>query len=133
MLIWKFAMQFIVDNRIDVMMGCASFPGTDVMRHKDVLGFLYKHNLAPPALRPKPIVGNSVDIVSVCDTSARFEDATRDIPTLLRGYLKLGARISDTAVIDPVFNTTFICIYVDAAQMQAEATPLVTSRRSPQG
>jgi len=39
------------------------------------------------------------------------------VPTLLRGYLKIGARISDHAIIDPVFNTTFVAIYVDAAEM----------------
>jgi len=36
---------------------------------------------------------------------------------MLRGYLKVGARVSDHAVIDPVFNTTFVVIYVDVKKM----------------
>ncbi|MCB1693176.1 MAG: GNAT family N-acetyltransferase [Pseudomonadales bacterium] len=128
MLIWKYAMQFIVDNRIEVMLGCASFPGTDVSRHAGVLAYLYRHNLAPERLRPSPVVSNYVRIPDVVSDVPAFDEATRDIPTLLRGYLKLGARISDTAIIDPIFNTTFICIYVDAREMLSESTVLVTSR-----
>jgi len=41
------------------------------------------------------------------------------VPTLLRGYLKLGAKVSDCAIIDPDFNTTFLCIYVDAENMRS--------------
>ena len=37
---------------------------------------------------------------------------------MLRGYLKLGAKVSDAAVIDFDFNTTFLCIYVDAVEMR---------------
>jgi len=39
------------------------------------------------------------------------------VPTLLRGYLKLGAKVSDSAIIDPEFNTTFLCIFVDSNKM----------------
>jgi hypothetical protein len=44
--------------------------------------------------------------------------------------LKLGARVSDAAIIDEVFNTSFLCIYVDAAAMMAESTPLVSAKKT---
>ncbi len=136
MLIWKYAMQFIMANDIEVMFGCASFPGTDIDSHRDVLSYLYNHNLAPEALMPHP-VGKHIRIADIRAGhaasragQANFDDATQGIPTLLRGYLKLGARTSDCAVIDPVFNTTFICIYVDAASMLSGNTTLVPSKKS---
>ena len=128
MLIWKFAMQFIAETRTEVMMGCASFAGTNPEAHAGVLHYLQRRYLAPDELRPVPIVSNHVHINDLVDPVEGEENAERRIPTLLRGYLKLGARISDTAVIDPVFNSTFICIYVDAANMQQERTVLVTAR-----
>lgn len=127
MLIWKYAMQFIVDNRIDVMMGCASFSGMNVSDHIDVLSYLYHHNLAPEPVRPEPIVEH-VRIADIMAHDVDFESAAREVPTLLRGYLKLGARVSDAAIVDPVFNSTFICIYVDASDMLGENTVLVTAR-----
>jgi len=39
--------------------------------------------------------------------------------------LKIGARISDHAIIDPIFNTTFVAIYVDAEKMFATNHALV--------
>jgi len=130
LLIWKFAMQFIANNRVDVMFGCASFPGTDIYQHREVLTYLYKNNLAPAPLMPKAIVEH-VDIKEIDVDQVEFEKATKDIPTLLRGYLKLGAKTSEAAVIDPVFNTTFICIYVDAQSMMSENTKLVTAKTTP--
>ncbi|MFT4632322.1 MAG: putative hemolysin [Candidatus Pseudothioglobus sp.] len=129
MLIWKFAMTFIVTQGVDVMLGCASFPGTDITVHRPVLSYLYQNNLAPEALMPKPIVEH-VSIRNIALDQVDFDNATRNIPTLLKGYLKLGARVSDSAIIDEVFNTSFLCIYVDAAAMMAENTPLVSTKKT---
>lgn len=126
MLIWKFGMQFIAKTRTEVMMGCASFTGMDVGAHADVLHHLRSLYLAPEELRPEPVVKNFIRIDDLPEMLP--EGVERRIPTLLRGYLKLGARISDTAIIDPVFNSTFICIYADAASMADERTVLLTAR-----
>jgi putative hemolysin len=127
LLIWKLAMQFIVSNKIDVMLGCASFPGTDIEVHREVFTYLYKNTLAPMDLMPAPIKGH-VDIKNLIIGTPQPSDAIRDVPTLLRGYLKLGAKTSETAIIDPVFNSTFICIYVDASTMISKNTTLVSAR-----
>ena len=129
LLIWKWTMGFIVDNAIDVMFGCVSFPGTDVAAHADVLAYLHHNNLAPPELRPQPVVPNHVSLGDFAERAPDFAHATRDLPTLLRGYLKLGAYVSDTAIVDPIFNTTFVGLYVDAREMLAGNTPLVARRR----
>ncbi|RBP51391.1 GNAT family N-acetyltransferase [Arenicella xantha] len=117
MLIWKFTMQFIEQNQYDVMLGCASFKGTDYLEHTEILSYLYDKHLASPELMPipKPAV-HSVSIKSFSETPGKGKERGK-VPTMLRGYLKIGAHISDHAVIDPVFNTTFVAIYVDASYM----------------
>jgi putative hemolysin len=117
MLIWKFTMQFIAQNKYEVLFGCASFAGTDYLRHVEILSYLYHKHLADPNLMPIPREEvNSVAIEEFEETPGKGKDRGQ-VPTLLRGYLKIGARISDHAIIDPVFNTTFVAIYVDAAEM----------------
>lgn len=127
LLIWKFTMQFIEDNEFDVMMGCASFHGTDYLQHIDILSYLYEHHLAEPELMPKPVADQCVDIASFRHEPKSGKERGK-VPTMLRGYLKIGACISDHAVIDHVFNTTFVAIYVDAAQMFNTNHALVNSR-----
>lgn len=127
MLIWKFAMKFIIDNDYQLMIGCASFHDMDISKHTSILSYLYQHNAAPPALCPSPRVANHacLDAVSNEAENTDWEAAKSAVPTLLRGYLKLGARISNCAIIDPVFNSVFVCIYVDAAQMLKDNHTLV--------
>jgi putative hemolysin len=125
MLIWKYAMSFLQDNNIDVMFGCASFAGTDVNNHLPILNYLYEHHLAPEFLRPVPKVDDYVDLNSICQPGAIREDAQKSVPTLLRGYLKLGAKISDAVIIDPAFNTVYVAIYVETKNMLQQNPNLV--------
>lgn len=117
MLIWKFTMQFIEHNEYDVLFGCASFKGTDYQQHTEILSYLYDKHLASEALMPKPKPEvSSVDIAEFRQQPGKGKGRGK-VPTMLRGYLKIGARISEHAIIDPVFNTTFVAIYVDAKEM----------------
>ncbi len=117
LLIWKFTMQFIERNGYEVLFGCASFKGTDYQEHVEILSYLYEKHLAADHLMPIP--RDQVQSVKIADFSkvpGKGKERGK-VPTMLRGYLKIGACISDHAIIDPVFNTTFVAIYVDAKQM----------------
>ena len=128
LMIWRFTLQLIVDNGFDLMIGCASFKGTDLQEHEAILSYLYDNNLAPPELQPRVKLPNSVNIADIYQARPEWDEAKKAVPTLLRGYLKIGAKISDTAVIDEVFNTTFVSIYVDASQMVTQNHTLSKKR-----
>jgi len=117
MLLWKFTMQFIEHNEFELLFGCASFKGTDYRQHIEILSYLYHRHLASAELMPHP--SEKVESIAIKDVQIEPEKGKKrgKVPTMLRGYLKIGARISDYAIIDPVFNTTFVAIYVDAKQM----------------
>lgn len=129
-LIWKLASNYILRNDVDLMIGCASFPEADPSLHTREFGFLIDNAVAPADLEMPPIVPNHTNLKTLCD--AANDDAIgdlRDMPALVRGYLKIGARCSDCAIIDPVFNTTFVCIYVDAANF-ANTTTLLAPKKA---
>ncbi|MGH1440317.1 MAG: GNAT family N-acetyltransferase [Cellvibrionaceae bacterium] len=125
MLIWKYAMSFLQDNQIDVMFGCASFAGTDVDTHAPILNYLYQHHLAPESLRPQPKTDDYIDLNAMYEPDAAWSEAQKSVPTLLRGYLKLGAKISDAAIIDHAFNTVYVSIYVETKNMLQQNPNLV--------
>ncbi|NND81451.1 MAG: GNAT family N-acetyltransferase [Gammaproteobacteria bacterium] len=126
MLMWKFTIQFIEHNNYQLLFGCASFKGIDYQAHTDILSYLYHNNLATAQLMPVPT--GDVDSVAIADFKQPPTAGEKHgkVPTLLRGYLKIGARISEHAIIDPVFNTTFVAIYVDAQEMFQSDHALVT-------
>jgi putative hemolysin len=41
------------------------------------------------------------------------------LPPLLKGYLRLGAKIGDGAVVDHQFNTTDVCVVLPTARVTA--------------
>ena len=101
-------------------------------KHAPILRFLYENNLAPPELMPTPIVDNYIDVAEIDYDADNIEHVGASgkrahIPTMLRGYLKIGAKVSQTAILDPVFNTTFLCIYVDGNEMRAADHVLVST------
>jgi len=120
MLLWKFTIQFVKQNDYEMMFGCVSFLGTDYLEHTEVLSYLHEKHSIPPELMPSPKTNaHSVAITEFCTTLECYDsrECRNKIPTLLRGYLKVGARISEHAIVDPVFNTTFVAVYVDVNEM----------------
>jgi len=52
------------------------------------------------------------------------------IPSLLRGYLRLGGMIGDGAFIDYDFNTTDVCLIMDTSAMSDKHREFYT-RKAP--
>ncbi len=109
LLIWKSAMAYINHVKVDMMFGISSFPGQDPKEHADVLSLLYQEYLADKKVMPEPIQDAHPIKELIIDEVAK----ERQLPTLVRGYLKMGGKISDHYYIDPVFNTTFVFLYVE--------------------
>lgn len=97
-----------------MLFGCASFAGTDASRHGAAFALLAAHRLLPAALAPDcraPETHSFAKYAPAPDTRA----ALLALPPLLRGYLALGARVSDHAVIDRGMNTLHVLTILDVA------------------
>jgi len=104
--LWGYARQ----HRIDVMIGCASFEGTDPAAHAMALSYLHHTRLAPPAWRARAHDRLHVPMDMVAAERVDARHAIRQLPPLIRAYLRLGAWVGDGAVIDRPFGTTDVLI-----------------------
>ena len=109
-LLWSFIAQYVVKYNIEIMFGCASFPGINVSTHKPALSYMYKKYLAPKSLRPVAIQGRYINMEDKSAFDANFRNFITSIPPLIKGYIRLGAFVGDGAVIDHDFNTIDVCI-----------------------
>jgi L-ornithine Nalpha-acyltransferase len=103
-LLWRGIWAYALWHRVDVMFGCASFPGADLRAHANALRFLQG--------------GGDIDADWSVDAVGAFEAETfaanespldpragvRALPPLIKGYWKLGAKFSRGAVVDPRFG-----------------------------
>ena len=116
-LLWRGIAEYSYHYKVEVMFGCASFPGIDPLTNRLPLAYLHHHHLAPPNLRARAIEGRYVDLSALAEAvdDRGLDEGRQLLPPLIKGYLRVGGYIGDGAVIDHDFGTTDVCIIVKSA------------------
>lgn len=111
-LLWRGIAYYVLGYDISLMFGCASLAGTDLDELSTSLSYLYQCHLAPPALRPRALAGQYVEMDRGPVAEPMKRRALAGLPPLIKGYLRLGGYVGDGAVIDAQFDTTDVCVIV---------------------
>jgi putative hemolysin len=109
-LLWQGIWNYVRLNDLDVMLGCASLEGTDPSRHDLPLSYMARHCMAPPDWHVRALADRRVEMDRLPRGKINSREALRQLPTLIKGYLRLGCYIGDGAVIDEQFNTIDVLI-----------------------
>ena len=119
-LLWRGIANYVFFHNIEIMFGCASFPGIKVEPIKMLLSYLYHNHLAPKDIRPVAVSNRYIDMNILDKEKINAIETRKKIPPLIKGYLRLGCFVGDGAVLDKQFDTIDICIVLK--------TDLVTRR-----
>jgi putative hemolysin len=95
--LWRALAQYMVEHELSTMVGCCSIPLTDGGRTASALWRrLSRTHLVEPALQVQPKLPFPVHLL----------DSSREIeaPALLKGYLRLGAKVLGAPAWDPDFG-----------------------------
>ncbi|HYD15066.1 MAG TPA: GNAT family N-acyltransferase [Hyphomicrobium sp.] len=109
-LLWHGLWTYIREHKVDVMIGCASFEGTNPREHEMALSFLHHHARAPEDWRCRAHDHLYVPMDRLPREKVDTKAALKALPPLIKGYLRLGAFVGDGAVIDRQFGTTDVLI-----------------------
>lgn len=109
-LLWHGLWTYIREHGVDVMLGCASFEGTNPDAHAMALSFLHHERLAPPEWRVSAHEHLHVPMDRLPRDEVDAKLALKGLPPLIKGYLRLGAFVGDGAVVDHQFGTTDVLI-----------------------
>jgi len=112
-LLWRGIAEYITDYKISLMFGCASFPGTDMKAMASALSYLHHHHSAPEEWSPKALDSRYVDLKLLKKKQIDSRQALREMPPLIKGYLRVGGVIGNGGVIDHQFNTVDVCLLVE--------------------
>ncbi|HZP70101.1 MAG TPA: GNAT family N-acyltransferase [Pseudolabrys sp.] len=117
-LLWHGIHAYFLQNRCDVMFGCASLDGTDPERLALPLSFLHHYARAPESWRAQALPGRYIEMNRMSKEAIDPKAALRALPPLIKGYLRLGACIGDGAVIDHEFGTTDVLIVLPVSAIK---------------
>jgi putative hemolysin len=109
-MLWRGIADYITQHGIGLMFGCGSFHGTDPDAHAASLSWLHHNHLADQAARPGVLDGKGIPLEQLAEGSYDPRKAMLALPPLIKGYLRLGAKVGDGAFIDTAFNTIDVCI-----------------------
>lgn len=116
-LLWHGLWTYIREHKMDVMIGCASFEGTDPQAHATALSFLHHSALAPPEWRVRAHDHLRVEMNRIPKDRVDTRAALKALPPLIKAYLRLGAYVGDGAVIDRQFGTVDVFIILPVARI----------------
>ncbi len=118
-LLWHGIWRYVRLRNLDVMLGCASFPGVDPEQLALPLSFLHHKCSAPPEWAVKALPERYIDMNRMAENQLDRRGAMRLMPPLIKGYLRLGAYIGEGAVIDEQFGTTDILIILPNSRISS--------------
>ncbi len=115
--LWQGIWAYINHYDIGVMTGCASFHGTAPAAHAEALAYLAHHCRTEKAWDVRAVAGryHSMDLMPANDINAKA--AIGAMSPLIKGYLRVGARIGDGCVIDHAFSTVDVFVVLPVKQI----------------
>lgn len=109
-LLWQAIWAYCRQHDVDVLTGCASFAGSDPFVHAEALTLLAKTCSASGNWRVPAVAGRWHSMMLANPDDLDEKSAFMALPPLLKGYLRVGAKVGDGCVIDPVLQTTVVLV-----------------------
>ena len=119
-LLWQGIANFVIENKIEILFGCASFHGRNVEAISRQLAYLHHYHLAPPALRPVARSERFIDMNLHPKEPLNPREIINTLPPLIKGYLRTGCMVGEGAVIDEQFNTIDVCIVLQTDMLASQ-------------
>ena len=115
-MLWKGVIRYAVSENIDFMIGTASFHGVVVNKYQDSLSYLHYNHLSPEDIRcsVNKTTWSRIDLKENYDPL----EAKKNLPPLIKGYLRLGATIGEGAYLDIPFNSLDVLIVLKISDIE---------------
>lgn len=115
--LWSGLAAYVQQREIGILFGVASFHGADAEAHAAPLSHLYHTHLAPEELRVRALDQVYAPMDQIPADRIDRVAAMRQVPALIKSYLRLGGFVGDGAFVDHAFNTTDVCLVMDTRRM----------------
>lgn len=115
--LWQGLARYVSDYKIEVLFGVASFHGTNPQSLAQPLSMLYHNYLASEDLRVRAQRESFQDMNLIPKDKLKRPVAMRQVPALIKAYLRLGGYVGEGAFVDHAFNTTDVCLVMDTQRM----------------
>ncbi len=128
-LLWSGLGAYVVEHEVGLMFGVASFHGRSTAPIAQALSYLHHNHLAPEDLRVRALPASYAEMAILPPEQVDRREAMRQIPALIKGYIRIGGYVGDGAFIDHDFNTVDVCLLMDTARMVQSVRKFYSRKR----
>lgn len=114
-MMWKTIISYIDEKGVKYIIGCASVNDPTPEKIGRFFEFFKKNCFSPQRLRAKPLRKKIYPYTKNIDFSDT--EVIRMLPSLIKGYLKMGAFVCSEPVWDKEFNTADFFMMLDTEKM----------------
>jgi putative hemolysin len=119
-MLWTGIAEYISQNSVRALMGCGSIHSTDTGHVNEIFAYLQEEgHLVPEALQVAPRREHILPGFQRVELAEERKAVAKRLPPLIKGYMRLGAKIGGEPALDAEFGTTDLFIYFDAATITA--------------
>jgi putative hemolysin len=117
-LLWRGLWIYAKHHHVDVLIGCASLPGTSPLALALPLSFLHHQASAETEWQVAPLRGQAVPMGILEKDAVDARKALAALPPLVKAYLRVGAKFGDGAVVDRRFGTIDVFTIMPLAEIE---------------
>ena len=117
-MLWNGLAAYMFDYDIKLMFGCGSFLGTDLETYKKTLSYLYHNHIAEGDLEIEARTEDKRDYPIIPKEEINDLEAFKQLPTMIKGYLRVGCKVSKSIFIDWNFNCFDVCIIFETKNLK---------------
>lgn len=119
-LMWEAIVEQIGKHHVRYLFGCGSLYTTDIAEVSAMFSLFKNKYYAPEIYRVQPVkkcqFAGMADNVAVADEEALFQK----LPSLIKGYLRIGALVCGPPALDKEFGTADFFLLLDFASLKGE-------------
>ena len=116
-LLWKAIAEYVKLYDIKILLGCASFSGIEPTKYSDELYYLRQNFCLPEHLSVESFDKNIYSVFKLKENNSKKLRIFAKLPPLLKGYLRVGGKVSHDFYVDHNFNTIDLCVVVNTSDI----------------
>lgn len=119
-LMWEAIAEQVRRYRVRYLFGCGSLYTTDVAEVSSMFSLLRNKYYAPDVLRVFPLEHCRFNGLSEQDDTADEQALFQKLPSLIKGYLRIGALVGGPPALDAEFGTADFFLLLDFTGLKGE-------------
>jgi L-ornithine Nalpha-acyltransferase len=119
-LMWNAIADYVKKHRVRYLFGCGSLYTTDITEVRAYFSMLQRKYYAAEMLRVHPVPEFRFEGITDNSNAAEDDVLFLKLPSLIKGYLRLGAVVCGPPALDREFGTTDVLILLDMHKLKRE-------------